>query len=213
MYAAAILQAAAQSLGHITVLNGAGTTARGTSEGGNVQQPAYSAPQLQASGRGAYSASTSAPASASGQAASIQTPAVSANTLQQGLAAPSLPSATVAGVPGQQAAVTGLQSPAAQLTTSPPAAPSQGSLTTSGNPGQQLTEGQSSAAAVHTGQQQVAGKPLQKSVASTQQVAEPTQSGTTTATSRQQAGLSASQDTSLATASAEDDSKEQVHNT
>ena len=183
-------------------MNGAGTTAQGTSEGVNVQQPAYSAPQLQASGRGAYSStSSSAPASASGQVASIQKTAMSGSIPQQALAAPSLPSA----------AVTVLQSPAAQLMTSPPAAPSQGSSITSHNTGQQLTEGQSSAAHTQMGQQQVAGSPLQKSANEAQQTAATTQSVSTTATSRQQAGLAASQDTSLATASAEDGSKQQVH--
>ena len=174
-----------------------------------MQQPASVAPQPQNFGLSAQSTGSSAPASALGQAAGISTPAVSAP--QQNLAATSQPSSTVKGMSGQQAAVTGLQTPATQPMTSSTPVQSQGSSAPSSVPGQQsaATGGQSSAD-MQMAQQQVARSPLEGSATPAKQSAATSLSASIKALSRQQAGMVASEDTSLAAAPAEDDSKQQV---
>ncbi len=206
--AVAVLQAAAQSLGQVTAMNGVGTRATGTSGGATVQQPASVAPQLQSSGLSAQSTGSSASASALGQVASSQTTAFAVP--QQSLAATSQPSSAGTGVSGQQAAVTGLTTPAAQPVKSSKV-PSQGSSAIASVPGQQsAAAGGQSSAGMQMVQQQVAETPYQGSATSARQSAATSLSTSIKAPSRQQADLGASQDTSLAAAPEEDGSKQQV---
>ena len=205
----AVLQAAAQSLGQVTAMNGVGTRAIGTSGGPSVQQPASAAPQLQGYGLSAQSTGSSAPASSLGQTASMHTTAVSPP--QQFSAAPSQSGSAATGVAGQQAAVTGLTISAAQPMTSAASVPSQGSSATLSVPGQQpaATGGQSSAD-MQAVQHQVATTPYQDSATPAKQSAATSLSASLKAHSRQQASVEASEDTSLAAAPAEDGSKQQV---
>ena len=208
-FALAVLQAAAQFPGQVNAINGGGAIARGTSEEMIVREPAASALQLQNSGLSAQSTSRTAPALVLGEPASIQTTAMTAP--QQGLTAPGQPGSAVLGASGQQAAVTRRQSPATQPITSVLDTPSQSSSATSGNLKQQPvgTEGQPSAV-MQAVQQQAAEKPLQSSATPTKLSPATSLSTSDTAPSRQQAGMAASQDASLATAPVEDDSTQQV---